>query len=89
MREKYDLVHDNIGFLISLITDNIVRFAAKVLSCKLLRNMQPTKYTTETVEVVELYAKGVQINWSQYMLNELLDDASQVQEDSKALFHYS
>ena len=39
MNEKYDLQHANRGFLISSITDNTVRFTAKILSCKLLCKM--------------------------------------------------
>ena len=35
-----------------------------------------------------LSAKGVQINWSQFFLNELLQDASLAQEEGTA-FHYS
>ena len=51
--------------------------------------MQPTECTVGTVELVELRTKVVQINWSQYLLNELLEDATQPHEKYKTLFHYS
>ena len=38
--------------------------------------------------LVALCAEGVQINWSQFLLNELLQDASLAQEEGTS-FHYS
>ena len=35
-----------------------------------------------------LYTEGVQINWSHFLLNELLQDASLAQEEGTS-FHYS
>ena len=87
--KKYDLQHPGRGFLIAPITDNTMRFSTKTLSCKLLCKMRPTECTVGTVELAELYAEGVLINWSQFLLNELLEDATQAQEESKTKFHYS
>ena len=89
MKEKYDLTHMNRGFLIFSITENTVRFTTKILYYKLLRKMRPTECNAGAVELVELCAEGVAINWSQFLLNELLEDATQTQEESKTKFHYS
>ena len=64
MKQKYDLQHANRGFLISSITNNTVRFTAKILYCKLLCNMQPTECTVGAMELAEQCAVGVVFNWS-------------------------
>ena len=46
VKDKYDLVRANIGFLISSIDDNSVKFVAKVLSYKMLCKMRSTKCIT-------------------------------------------
>ena len=69
MKKKYDLQRVGRGFLISPIADNTVRFTEKILSCKLLR-----KSTVGTIELAEQCAAGVIFNWSQCLLNELLED---------------
>ena len=52
----------------------MMRFAVKILSCKLLRKMRPTECIARTVELAEQCMEGVIFNWSQYLLNELLKD---------------
>ena len=88
MKQKYELRRAGRGFLIGPIEDNIVWFAARILSCKLLRKMRPTKCTAEAVELAEQCAAGVTFNWSQFLLNELINDAEQAQDEPKAKFHY-
>ena len=78
MKEKYDLQHKNRGFPISSIIDNKVRFTMKILSCKLLCKMRCIECTIGIVELAEQCVEGVTINWSQFLLKELLDDAAQV-----------
>ena len=67
----------------------MVRLAAKILSCKQLGNMRHIECTTRAIEIMEQCAVGVIFNWSQYLLNELIDDAKQAQVEDKAKFHYS
>ena len=88
MKDKYDLTRDNKVFRISSINDRNVRFAAKVLARKWLCKVWSTKCIVGVVALAELCAKGVQINWSQFLLNELLADAVESQEKDNA-FHYS
>ena len=88
MKDKYDLSRDTKGFLISSINDHIVRFTTKVLATKLLRKMRPNQRTACTIAVVELCVKGVHMNWSYYLLNELLEDVEESLEKVIA-FHYS
>ena len=40
------------------------------------------------VMLAALYAKGVQINWSQFFFNELLQDRTSAQEEGTP-FHYA
>ena len=89
IKEKYDLQRTNRGFLISSITKNTVEFTPNILSYKLMRKMQPTKCTTGMVELAKQCAKGVILNWLQYLLNEMLEDVEQAQKESKTKFHHS
>ena len=74
VKDKYDLVMANKGFLISSINDYTIRFVAKVFSCKILCKLWPNQCTMGAVVLAELCMEGVQINWSQLLLNELLQD---------------
>ena len=62
VKDMYDLVRENIGFLILSINDYIIHFVAKVLSCKMLCNMRETQCTVSGVALAKLCAEGVQIN---------------------------
>ena len=88
MKEKYDVVRENRRYMISSINDYIICFAMKVLASKLIRKMHPTQCTADEITLVQLYAEGIQINWSHFLLNKLLQESIEPQEDGKA-FHYS
>ena len=88
VKDKYDLTMANKGFLISSINDYTVHFSMKVLACKMLHKMRPNQCTMGAVALVELCAEGVHINWSQLLLNKLLEDTSMSQENDKT-FRYS
>ena len=46
------------------------------------------KDVTQTITTAELCAAGIQLSWSQYLLNKLLADAEEVLEKGST-FHYS
>ena len=48
--------------LISSINDYTIRFAVKVLSCKMLRKLQLNQCTVGAVALAELCIEGFQIN---------------------------
>ena len=75
MKTKYQLIHGGNGFLINSIEDSAVQAVAKILCSKVLRKMSLTECTAAIVELKKKCAQGVHINWSQFLLNELLDDA--------------
>ena len=89
MKGKYQLVHGGNDYLISSINYIAVRSAEKILCSKVLRKIRPTECTTATIELAEQCMQGVQINWSQFLLNELMDDMVDMQELLSAKFHYS
>ena len=89
MKAKYHLLHGGKGFLISSIEDSAVQAATKILCSKVLHKMRSAECTTATVELVEKCAQGVHINWSHFLLKELLDDAQEAQEQPTAKFHFS
>ena len=53
MKEKYSLVRDKRGFDIASIYEQVVRFATKELSIKILRKMRSNHYTTGVIVVAE------------------------------------
>ena len=59
INEKYDLTRDKRGFLISSINDTVVRFAAKVLSNKLLQKMRLNQCTIGTIATTKQCVAGV------------------------------
>ena len=76
-KEKYDLTRETKGFSIDSINDFTILFAAKFISRKVLQKMRPSLCTAGTIVATELCAAGVQLNWSQYLLNELLADVEE------------
>ena len=89
MNTKYQLLYGGKGFLINSIKDSDVQATTKILCSKVLRKMRPAEYTGATVELAEKCAQGVHINRSQFLLNELMDDAREVQEQPTTKFHFS
>jgi len=53
MKDKYDLIRDNIGFLIASINDHTVWFATNALASKLLCKMWPNQFTMGAVALEE------------------------------------
>ena len=53
MKQKYNLQHTVQGFLIAPIEEKTVRFATKILSCKLLRKMRSSECTAIGIELAE------------------------------------
>ena len=39
-----------------------------------MHKMRPTECTATIVEIAELCVQGVHINWSQFIVNKLMDD---------------
>ena len=58
VKDTYELVMANRGFLISSINDTIIRFATKVLSCKMLCKLQLNQCMVGAVALVELCIEG-------------------------------
>ena len=78
VKDKYDLIRDNKGFLISSINDFTIGFVAKVLACKMLCKMWPNLCIAGTVALAQLCEEGVSINWLQFLLNEFLADTTKL-----------
>ena len=89
MKTKYRLVRGGKGFLLSSIDHSVVRAVAKILCSKVLRKMRPTECTAARAELVEKCAQGVHINWSQFLLNKLMDDMVHAKEHPTVKFQFS
>ena len=51
--------------------------------------MHPNQCLAAMVELAELCTLGGVFNWSWYLLNELIDDATEAQHEPTYKFHYS
>ena len=71
------------------IQDKSVHVAAKILSCKMFHKMIPTQCSAMVVELADLCSLGQKSNWSQYLLNTLIDDMMLAQHKEDHKFHYS
>ena len=80
MKEMYDMTRDKRGFAITSIKDTIFWLEPKVPSRKLLRKMRPNQSMTCTITAAEQWIVGDQMNYETYLLNELLFDATNVQD---------
>ena len=53
MKQKYNLQRTCRGFLIGPIESNMVRFAARILSCKLLHKMRSVECIVGAIEITK------------------------------------
>ena len=88
MKEMFGIERSKRGFFIHTINNPTVIFAIKVLASKLLRKVHPDQCTMGAIAFTDLCASETQINWCQFLLNELIQDATDAQERGWA-FHYS
>ena len=87
-KKKYDVVRSKMGFFIESINNDTVRFAAKLFAFKLVRKMHPDQCIAGAITLAELCTEGVQINWHQFQLNDLIQDEIDAQEKGRP-FNYS
>ena len=75
MKSNYNLLKNCRGYDVASIKDHEVHFVEKVLVIQLLRKCHSNQVPTSIIFVVEQCAKGVQMNWATFLLNEFLNDS--------------
>ena len=74
MKDKYNLSKNSIGYGVTSINDQVMSFVIKALATKVLRKCRPNLVLAFVIATVEQCAKGVQMNWANFLLNEFLSD---------------
>jgi len=88
MKKKYAVDHEKWAYVIDTINDRTIWIIAMILYIKVVRNNLPNQCTSRVIACTEHCAKGVQMNWSLILLNQLLEDRIIVQDGEKP-FTYS
>jgi hypothetical protein len=76
------------GYKVASIQDGAVRLACQLLAGKLVRKNHPTQVTGFVVDLAGKCVEGMQMNWVNYLTNELEKDCREAQ-DLGYEFHYS
>ena len=87
-QEKYGLVSFGEHFIISSIKDPTTRMGPMVLKHKLFCVLRLKQCIAGIVMLATLILEGLQINFSQFFLNEFLQDVISTQEEGTP-FHYA
>ena len=80
MKENFGMQISKRGFFIRTINNPTIHFAAKVLASKLLRKMCLDQCIAGAIVLAYICVEGNQISWCQFLLNELVQDATDAQE---------
>ena len=71
-----------------IINDKVICVGEKLLAMKIVRKNHPNQCTLGVIESEENCTGCIQINWSLFLLNKLMEDVVLVQEVGNA-FTYS
>ena len=74
--------------MIDTINKKEVRITANLLKLKILWKNIPNQCTSRIITSTNQSATGIQMNWSLFLLNEIMEDVVLTQETSKP-FTYS
>ena len=88
LKKHYDLEHDGRAYRIDSINDRVVRIGARILASKIVRKNRLVQCNSGVVSYAELCAKGVQMNWSVFLMNQLAEEAVAAQAGERS-FTYS
>ena len=85
---KYGLNRDKQSYVTDTINDQEVRIVVNILAIKVGCKNCPNQCTSEVITCTEQCNEGLQMNWSLFFLNQLMEDVMLVQE-GKRWFIYS
>lgn len=74
VREKYHVAHNQRGFQVDTISDLGTHMGTLLLSCKLMHKCQASIIPAYVIQLTGRCEKGVFFNWSQYLVDEFLDN---------------
>jgi hypothetical protein len=89
IKEAYEEVEKGKrGYKVASIQDGTVHLTCQLLAGKLIRKNRPTQVTGFMVDLAGKCVEGMQMNWANYLVNELEKDCHEAQ-DLGYEFHYS
>lgn len=88
MKNEFGLMKKSHGYFICSITDKAMKFAARILACKVMRNNCMDEVLVPLISLTKHYVNGVQYKWVHYLFKEFLLNFREAQNDGKA-FHYA
>ena len=75
LKKHYSIEHDGRAYRIDSINDRVVRIGARILASKVVRTNCPVQCNFGVDECVELCVQDTKMNWSFFLLNQLVKDA--------------
>ena len=75
LKKCYALKHDGRAYRIDSINDHVVPIGARILASKVVRKNHPVLCNSKVVACAELCVQGTHMNWSLFLLNQLMEDA--------------
>jgi hypothetical protein len=89
IKETYgDVEKGTHGYKVASIQNDVVRLACQLIAGKLVHKNLPTQVTGFIVDLARKCAEGLQMNWAQYLVNQLELDYREVQDQGYE-FHFS
>ena len=89
IKETYgDVEKGTQGYKVASIQSGAVRLAFQLIAGKLVRKNRPTQVTGFVVDLVGKCVEGLQMNWAQYLVNQLKLDCRGAQDQGYE-FHFS
>jgi hypothetical protein len=89
IKETYgDVEKGTRGYKVASIQNGAVHLACQLIAGKLVRKNRPTQVTGFVVDLAGKCAEGVQMNWAQYLVNQLELDCREAQDQGYE-FHFS
>ena len=75
MKEHFGLQRDGHAYRVDSINSQEVCIGVRILASKVVRSNQPVQCNSGVVAYAQKCAEAVQMNWSLFLLNRLLEDA--------------
>ena len=79
LNKRYGLQRDRRAYHVDIINDLAVHFGARIFPSKIVRQNRPNQCNSWVIACVEQCAKGVEMNWLLFLMNQLMEDAMAVQ----------
>ena len=87
--DEYQLQRGGRAYDLTALKDQSLKFTASLLAGRLLTKVRPKEVTGSVIKLAIEVTKGIDFNWSLFLLNIFLQDCAHVQDDANHSFHFS